>query len=156
MVISNEIWQVGKPTCICSSPFSNTPQLGILQTAASFAPPSSPAMNVHSVTHAQVLKERCKDSKKHYVDFSVASNNCSYKTKPDSCEHGSKTRGKVLKTHEPSLTNISPVKMGHFHLGLENNLKYSNSRLQLTQAVTHWTVLLAFKGPSCAAIYKMV
>lgn len=111
---------------------------------------------MYTVSHAQVLKERCKDSKKHYVDFSVASNNCSYKTKRDSCEHGSKTRGKVLKTHEPSLTNISPVKMGHFHLGLENNLKYSNSRLQLTQAVTHWTVLLAFKGPSCAAIYKMV
>lgn len=63
---------------------------------------------------------------------------------------------RYLKQHKSSLTHISTVKTGHFHLGLENNLKYSGSRLQLTQAVTHGTVLLAFKGPSCAAIYKTV
>lgn len=144
---------MGKSTCNCGPPFSNTLQLGILQSAAGFA---AVQQCIYSVTHTQVLKERCKDSKKHYVDFFVASNNRSYKTKHDSCEHGSKTRGKVLETHESSLTHISTVKTGHFHLGLENNLKYSGSRLQLTQAVTHGTVLLAFKGPSCAAIYKTV
>lgn len=42
-------------------------------------PSSSPAMNVHSVSYTDILTERCWDSEKHYVNFFIGYNKCSYK-----------------------------------------------------------------------------